>query len=112
KPTVRIPYTMIGGKLVLGCGDSVVLNDPITGQGANCASYCADVLYDTIAEHYGQEWDITLGERYWQRVKTYVTCMSEWTNAMMGPPSPSFSALMGQAAQDQRTADALVDLFT
>lgn len=112
KPVVRIPYTTIGSKLVLGCGDSVVINDPITGQGANCASYCADMLYEAIAEDVEQEWDQAFGERYWQRIRTYVIRMSEWSNAMMGPPSAHFCALMEQASKDQRAADQLVQLFT
>lgn len=41
KPVVRKPYLLVDGKLILGCGDSVVLNDPITGQGSNTTSYCA-----------------------------------------------------------------------
>jgi len=37
-PVVRKPYLMFKNKLVVGCGDSVFLNDPITGQGCNLSS--------------------------------------------------------------------------
>jgi flavin-dependent dehydrogenase len=55
KPEMYIPYTMVDNTLVLGCGDSVVLNDPITGQGANTASYCAEQLYATLMEYIDSE---------------------------------------------------------
>ncbi len=111
QPAIRIPYTTVNGTLTVGCGDSVALNDPITGQGANAASYCANVLYALIAEHAHEAWDEAFGERYWRQSQEYVTKMSEWTNAMMGPPSESFSAMLGRAAQDQATADEFVTLF-
>ncbi len=111
QPVVRIPYTMLNGTLAVGCGDSVVLNDPITGQGANAASYCANVLYALLAEHAHEAWDEAFGERYWRQTQEYVTKMSEWTNAMMGPPSESFSAALERAAQDQEAADEFVTLF-
>src|SRR5690606_9746632 len=42
-PTVRQPVAELpSGALVLGMADTVVLNDPITGQGSNNASKCAD----------------------------------------------------------------------
>jgi hypothetical protein len=36
---------------------------------------------------------------------------SEWTNAMMGPPSESFSELMGLAVHNQAATDELVHMF-
>lgn len=112
QPEVRIPYTTINGTLVIGCGDSVALNDPITGQGANAAFYCASTLYDVLSDNADGVWDTSIGEQYWAMTKEYVTKMSEWTNAMMGPPSEAFSRLMAEASQSQQTADELVHLFT
>jgi flavin-dependent dehydrogenase len=43
-PVVQRPYQILNDTLVLGCGDSVILADPITGQGCNTASYCAEQL--------------------------------------------------------------------
>lgn len=112
KPEVRIPYTTVNGTLVIGCGDSAALNDPITGQGANVASHCADVLYTTILENRNMRWDVSLGIKYWNEINEYVTKVSEWTNAMMGPMSESFAELMGRAAQHQETADEFANMFT
>ncbi|WP_127529865.1 styrene monooxygenase/indole monooxygenase family protein [Paenibacillus kobensis] len=111
QPQVRIPYTTVNGTLVIGCGDSAVLNDPITGQGANAASYCANALYEVLSSSADQPWDAAVGERYWNATKEYVTKMSEWTNAMMGPPSQGFSELLGRASQSQECADQFVNLF-
>jgi hypothetical protein len=111
KPEVRIPYLMLNGTLVLGCGDSVTLNDPITGQGANAASYCAKTLFDVVTEHGDQPWDESLGEAYWDRTKDYVIRLTEWTNAMMGAPSAAFAAKLEQASQQQHVADEVVNLF-
>ncbi len=112
QPKVRLPYTTVGGTLVIGCGDSFVLNDPVTGQGANAASYCANALIEVLAGHADRRWDVEIGERYWERTKEYVTKVSDWTNAMMGPPSAAFSELLGKAANDQSAADEIVNLFT
>ncbi|MGU4174388.1 styrene monooxygenase/indole monooxygenase family protein, partial [Pseudomonas aeruginosa] len=48
-PTVRKPVaTLPSGRKVLGMGDVVVLNDPITGQGSNNAAKCADTYLRSI----------------------------------------------------------------
>nr|WP_272898794.1 styrene monooxygenase/indole monooxygenase family protein [Paenibacillus sp. MMS18-CY102] len=112
QPEFRIPYTTVNGTLVIGCGDSAVLNDPITGQGANAASFCANALYEVLSSSADQPWDIIVGERYWEATKEYMTKMSEWTNAMMGPPSQGFSAYIDKASKSQESADAFVQLFT
>ncbi|WNR44427.1 styrene monooxygenase/indole monooxygenase family protein [Paenibacillus roseipurpureus] len=111
QPKVRIPYTTVNGTLVIGCGDSVTLNDPITGQGANAASYCAGALYEILSSRADQPWDTAVGEQYWNVTKEYITKMSEWTNAMMGPPSEGFSAWLEKASKSQEGADAFVNLF-
>lgn len=112
QPKLHLPYTTIAGTLVIGCGDSFVLNDPVTGQGANAASFCANALFEVLSSNADRRWDAEIGERYWERTKEYVIKVSEWTNAMMGPPSAAFSELMGKAATDQATADEIVNLFT
>lgn len=111
KPEVRIPYTTVSGTLVIGCGDSVALNDPITGQGANAASHCADVLYRTLLENKDEQWDMSLGIQYWNEINEYVTKVSEWTNAMMGPMSEPFAEMLGRASEHQETADEFVNMF-
>ena len=48
-PTVRKPVCKLpSGRLIMGMGDVVVVNDPITGQGSNTASKAAKVYMDRI----------------------------------------------------------------
>ena len=50
-PVVRNPVgTLPTGRSVLGMADAVVLNDPITGQGANNAVRCAEIYLESILE--------------------------------------------------------------
>ncbi|MGE6376413.1 styrene monooxygenase/indole monooxygenase family protein [Peribacillus muralis] len=82
KSVIRKPYLMFHDKLAVGCGDSIFLNDPITGQGCNLSSFCAEQLYETLIEWKHSKWDGEMGESYWKRTKQYVKEVTEWTNAM------------------------------
>ncbi|MGH9580295.1 MAG: styrene monooxygenase/indole monooxygenase family protein, partial [Terriglobales bacterium] len=88
-PGVRQPVGILpSGSKVLGMGDTVVLNDPITGQGANNAAKCAELYLESILER-GQrpadvEWMHQTFERYWTAYAKWVT---EWTNLMLNPPA-------------------------
>ncbi|MFC4099141.1 styrene monooxygenase/indole monooxygenase family protein [Paenibacillus xanthanilyticus] len=110
-PVVRRPYVMHGDKLILGCGDSAVLADPITGQGCNTASYCAEQLVATLMDHKETSWDEQVGIAYWKRTHPYVTAVTEWTNAMTGPLPEHIAQLLMQAAGDQETADRIAHWF-
>ncbi|SEM97900.1 styrene monooxygenase/indole monooxygenase family protein [Lihuaxuella thermophila] len=110
-PVIRKPYTMRDGRLVVACGDSAFLNDPITGQGCNLASYCAEQLADTIREHARSAWDEAMGEDYWQRVRGRVREVTEWTNAMTQPlPQHVVQFLLGTPG-DQQKADQVAGWF-
>ncbi|NOU71297.1 styrene monooxygenase [Paenibacillus sp. LMG 31458] len=110
-PFIRRPYLMLNGTLVLGCGDSVFLADPITGQGCNTASYCAEQLFETLMAHKESPWDEKVGIEYWSRIRPYLTAVTEWTNAMTGPlPEPIIQILL-QAAMDQQIADQVAHWF-
>ncbi|WHY71577.1 styrene monooxygenase/indole monooxygenase family protein [Fictibacillus enclensis] len=111
-PEVRRPYVMEEHQLILGCGDSVVLNDPITGQGCNLSSYCAEQLSELLVEHkHDDHWGEELGILYWNRIKHFVKEVTEWTNAMTQPlPGHVIQMLLG-GAQDQVTADQVARWF-
>ncbi|HJT93361.1 MAG TPA: styrene monooxygenase/indole monooxygenase family protein [Mycobacterium sp.] len=73
-PTVRKPVaTLPSGRKVLGMADLVVLNDPITGEGANNAVKCAKIYLDSIVEHgsmpFDEDWMNTTFETYWDHVQ-------------------------------------------
>lgn len=108
---IRKPYLMVHDKLVVGCGDSVFLNDPITGQGCNLSSFCAEQLYETLIEWKHSKWDGEMGESYWKRTKQYVKEITEWTNAMTGPLPEHVVQLLMQGAQDQDKANEIAQWF-
>lgn len=110
-PIIRKPYLMVKNKLVVGCGDSVFLNDPITGQGCNLSSYCAEQLYETLMEYKNSNWDVETGESYWNRTKQYVKEVTEWTNAMTKPLPEHVVQLLLQGAQDQVKANEIAEWF-
>jgi flavin reductase (DIM6/NTAB) family NADH-FMN oxidoreductase RutF len=84
-PTVRAPVAHLpSGLPVLGMADAVVLNDPVTGQGANNAAKCADVYLSGILElgddQPSAEWMQLTFDRYW---RGYGQWAVSWTNAML-----------------------------
>ncbi|MDR7072422.1 styrene monooxygenase/indole monooxygenase family protein [Fictibacillus barbaricus] len=111
KPEIRKPFEMFNEKLVVGCGDSVFLNDPITGQGCNLASYCAEQLYETLIEFKHLKWDEKLGRSYWNRIKPHVKEVTEWTNAMTQPLPQHVIQTLLAGAEDQTKADQIAEWF-
>lgn len=110
-PIIRKPYLTVKNKLVVGCGDSVFLNDPITGQGCNLSSYCAEKLYETLIEYKDSTWNTEVGESYWNRSKQFVKEVAEWTNAMTLPLPEHVIQLLLQGAQAQTKADEIAEWF-
>lgn len=112
-PTVREPVaTLPSGRLVFGLGDTVVLNDPLTGQGANGASKCSRIYLDAIFEHgdapFTREWMTQTFERYWQ----YAQYAVQWTNGMLlTPPAEAMLKLYSAAARSGPLASAIVNAF-
>lgn len=98
-PTVRkAVMTLPSGRTVLGMADVVVLNDPITGQGSNNASKCAQTYLEAILDHENLPFDRAFQqqtfERYWTRIKP----VADWTNALLMPPPPHVLQVLGSAA--------------
>lgn len=111
-PTVREPVGRLpSGGLVLGVADAVVVNDPVTGQGANSAAKCAACYLDAILEHGEQPFDAawmrTAFDRYWATVRH----ATKWTNAMLAPPPGHVRRLIGAAGGLQPIADRFANGF-
>ncbi|WP_199551221.1 styrene monooxygenase/indole monooxygenase family protein [Streptomyces sp. N35] len=111
-PTVRNPIGRLpGGGLVLGVADVVVANDPITGQGSNSASKCADAYLSSIIEHgdrpFDEAWMQSAFDRYWSTAQ-HVT---KWTNAMLGAPPEHVLNLIGAAGDLQPVANRFANGF-
>lgn len=110
-PVIRKPYIVIKGKLIVGWEDSVFLNDPITVQGCNLASYCVEQLYETLIQYKDANWNHQVGESYWNRTKQHVKEVTEWTNAMLQPLPQHVVQLLLQAANDRSKADCIAEWF-
>ncbi|MGQ4615855.1 styrene monooxygenase/indole monooxygenase family protein [Nocardia sp. R7R-8] len=110
--TVRKPIGLLpSGATVLGLADVVVLNDPITGQGANNASKCAMSYLASILEHgdrpFDDEFKTTTFERYWDYAR-YPTAMTDF---FLLPPPPHLLDALGAASTNPRVARRFVNGF-
>lgn len=108
---IHRPYVMENHTLILGCGDSVFLTDPITGHGCNTASYAAEQIYETLLTNKEAAWDEAVSAAYWNQVKAYIVAVTEWTNAMTQPLPEHIAGLLMKAAADQQTADEIAVWF-
>lgn len=109
---VRRPYAEVApGRYVLGIGDVVVVNDPISGQGANNAAHAAGMYLEAILEHgnapFTPQWMQQVFDTYWADAQHSVTL-----TAMMLEPLPlHVQQVLGAAAQFQEIADKFAQVF-
>lgn len=109
-PAVRRGFTRLAnGKLALSIGDVRIVNDPITGQGANTASRTAWMLGEAIlgAEQFDEAFCRSVEQQIW----AYAGPIAAWSNAMLQPPAPHLLEFMVAAAMIQPVADTFVGLF-
>ncbi|WP_455922578.1 styrene monooxygenase/indole monooxygenase family protein [Pseudomonas putida] len=111
-PMVRKPVlTLPSGRTVLGMADALVVNDPITGQGANNAAKCSKVYLQAIldqgARAFDPQWMAQTFEQYWG----YARHVVQWTNTLLTPPPEYLLGLLGEASQSQPLAAAIVNGF-
>lgn len=110
-PTVRKPIgTLPSGRKVLGMADVVVLNDPITGQGANNAAKCAEIYLKSILDWgeraFNAQWMQHTFDRYWRGYAQWVT---QWTNTMLLPLPPHILKIMSSAQNMPSVARAYIN---
>ena len=107
KPVFRLPC----GKSILGLGDSVILNDPIGGQGANIACQAASFYLEKIKAHqnllFTETWMHETFELYWQQIAQWAV---QWTNLLLNP-SETLITLLKVASTQANMADQLADGF-
>ncbi|WP_031163449.1 styrene monooxygenase/indole monooxygenase family protein [Streptosporangium roseum] len=111
-PAVRRPVaTLPSGAAVLGVADVVVLNDPITGQGANNAAKCAASYLSSILERgerpFDRAWMEGAFERHWEDARH----TTAWTNALLAPPPPHVLEILGAAGRLPEVASRFVNGF-
>lgn len=107
-PVVRRPIaTLPSGRRVLGLADTLVLNDPVTGQGANNATKAAACYLERVLAHGDGPFDVAWMRATFEAAWSTVRLSTAWTNAMLQPPPPHVQALLGAAS----TAPALAHWF-
>jgi 2-polyprenyl-6-methoxyphenol hydroxylase-like FAD-dependent oxidoreductase len=111
-PTVRHPVGALpSGALVLGLADTVVLNDPITGQGSNNASKAAASYLARIRANpdgpFDRPWMQETFDRYWD----YAQYVTTWTNALLGPPPQHVLELLVAGNDHPAVAERFVNGF-
>ncbi|GAA1089998.1 styrene monooxygenase/indole monooxygenase family protein [Nocardiopsis composta] len=110
-PAVRNPVGRLpDGTAVLGMADAIVVNDPITSQGANAASACAEVYRRAIVDHGGRPFDEEFMRgaftAYWRHAR-HVTA---WSEVMLDGP-PHAWELLRAAADHPELADRFAAAF-
>lgn len=109
-PRVRRPSVVLSsGVLAVAVGDARVTVDPMTGQGANLASYSAWALGEMIVGE-GPPFDQAFCERWTERTNDFVLGAYEWTNLMLTMP-PHVLEVLGAMARNKALADDFTQNF-
>ncbi|MBV6699768.1 FAD-binding oxidoreductase [Kitasatospora aureofaciens] len=118
-PTVRRSVASLGpggdgggdGEPVLGLGDAVVLNDPITGQGANSAARAAEAYLRAIIAHgdapFTSGWMRATAEAFWQQHARHTV---EFTATMLTVPD-HLQSVFAAAGHDEAVARRLANTY-
>ncbi len=111
-PTVKHPVgTLPSGRVVMGLGDVLVLNDPITGQGSNNASKGAKIYLDAIKANpdgpFDAAWMNDVFERYWD----YARWAVNYTNMTLGQPPAHMLKILQAASDHPAVAHAMANSF-
>src|ERR671921_829664 len=111
-PTVRRPVGVLpSGTAVLGMADVVVLNDPLTSQGANNAITSASCYVEGICSHRGPfdaAWMQRTFDNFWRGWAQWATA---WTNSWLQPAAPHQRAVVDAAAEHPVIAERIAAGF-
>ena len=112
-PTVREPVAKTpSGKLILGMADTVVLNDPVAGQGSNNAGKCAEIYLQSIIERgdkpFDEEWMRSTFEKFWEVSGEPST---KFSNMLLLPPPPHVIGYLDAATRNPLAADKFSHAF-
>lgn len=93
----------------IAVGDAWVVNDPLTGQGANLGSTCAFLPADAIlaGPPFDEMFCRTAETTMWSAARN----VTNWTNTFLQPPPRHLVDLFAAAAQDTRIASRFLNNF-
>jgi 2-polyprenyl-6-methoxyphenol hydroxylase-like FAD-dependent oxidoreductase len=112
-PTIRRPVGRLkSGRVVMGLGDTVVLNDPIAGQGSNHAAKTTHLAIQRIVERgdrpFDANWMDALFEEYWEKESKGIT---NFSNLLLEPITEPAREILGAASQNPALAEWFVANF-
>ncbi|HUY20158.1 MAG TPA: styrene monooxygenase/indole monooxygenase family protein [Candidatus Binataceae bacterium] len=112
-PTIRRPVGRLkSGRVVMGLGDTVVLNDPIAGQGSNHAAKTTHLAIERIVERrsrpFDADWMEALFEEYWEKESKGIT---NFSNLLLEPITEPAREILGAASQNPALAEWFVANF-
>jgi len=110
--TVRRPYAEVApGSYVFGIADVVVVNDPISGQGANNAAHAAGLYLKAILDRgdapFTPQWMQQTFDEFWAHARNSVML----TQMMLEPLPEHAQQVLGAASQFQEIADKFAEVF-
>ena len=101
-----------GGRVVMGMGDAIMLNDSLTGQGSNNATLAADHYARAIDargdEDFDSEWMLRTFDEFWRGWGQFSTV---WTNSMLRERKPWQLEMLAAAQHHESLAAALANGF-
>ena len=112
-PIVRTPVgELASGGAVMGLGDAVILNDPLTGQGSNNATIAADHYCEAIIRRgnrpFDRAWMTHTFEEYWRAWGKWSTV---WTNDLLSGLRPDQERLLVEASRHPSLGAAIAAGF-
>ena len=110
--TIRRPVAEVApGTYVLGMADVVVVNDPISGQGANNAAHSAGMYVKAILDRgdqpFTREWMEQTFETFWAHARNSIA----FTEMLLEPLQPHVGQVFGAAAQYPEIARKIAQVF-
>jgi flavin-dependent dehydrogenase len=111
-PVVRKPFVQLNSTAaVLGIGDTVILNDPIVGQGGNNATKMANAYAKAIIDRgnapFDTEWMRRIFEDFW----TYSKYVNRFCDIFLDPPAAHVFDVLHAACQNPEIASDFVNGF-
>lgn len=112
-PTVRNPILPLpSGKLIMGLGDAVMVNDPITGQGSNNATKSAKHYFEAILARGDKPFDAAWIQQTFDNLyEGYAEKVISWTNSLLFPPPEHIIKLLATAQKVPNIARRIVNGF-
>ncbi|MCF0052514.1 hypothetical protein LXM25_20760 [Dyadobacter sp. LJ53] len=111
-PVVRKPVVELNSTAaVLGVGDTVILNDPIVGQGGNNASKMANVYAKAIIARGKEPFDVAWMNETFEEFWDYSKYVNRFSDIFLAPAQPHVVEVLGAATQNPEIASDFVNGF-